>query len=134
MAARKKKATRKKAAKRASASRAIARLEPELPANLREYARQVRRRLTQVEREIDRAEAQARRRFTRLLRNASHELGHLEARGQAEWRKLTNPYRRRAVSLLKKLEKAVAPPARKKAARKKARKKTGRRKTATALA
>ena len=118
MAARKK-TTRKKASKRPSASRAIARIEPDLPENLRDYARQVRKRLTQVEREIDRAEAQARRRFTRLLRNASHELGQMEAHGQAVWRKRTDPYRRQAVNLLKKLEKAVAPkPARKKASRK----------------
>jgi hypothetical protein len=73
----------------------------------------------------------------RLLREASHELGRLEGRGEKAWQRLTVPYRRRAVAMLKKLEKAVAPAAkpRKKVARKKtAKRKVTRRKVSTARA
>jgi hypothetical protein len=108
----------------------LERIEAELPPTLRQYARRVRLHLTQVETDIARARAQARRRRTRLLREASHELGRLEAWGEARWRKLTAPYRKRAVDLLRRLERAIEPATRKKAVRKKtARKKPVRRKT-----
>jgi len=106
---------------------ALGRLE--LPATLRDYVAQVRKRLDRLERDVARARADARKQAARLLREASHQLGRLEERGEAGWRRLTRPYRRRLVDLLRRLEKALAPPARRKAPRKKtARKKTARRK------
>jgi hypothetical protein len=59
-------------------------------------------------------------------------LGRLEERGEKAWKRLTVPYRRRAVETLKALEKAVAPAAkaRKKATRKRtAKRKVSKRKT-----
>ena len=101
-------------------SDALKKLEPELPANLREYSRQVRRELVKLERQIETAQRDARRRWTRLLRDVSHQLGRLEAEGEKQWKKQTYPARREAVKLLKRLEKAIDPPRRRPARKKKA--------------
>ena len=117
-----KKTARKSIAAKASASRtpasALARLEAELPKNLRDYGKQVRRQLNLIERQIEQAQKQTPRRWARLIRDASHQLGRLEALGERNFRKLTTPYRKEAARLLRQLERAVAPPAapRKKAA------------------
>lgn len=96
---------------------ALSRLD--LPPTLRDYAGQVRHRLDGLEREVTRTSTDVRRRAARLIREASHRLGRLEAKGEAGWRQLTRPVRRQLVDLLGRLEKAVAPkPARKKASRK----------------
>jgi hypothetical protein len=112
MAARKKasrkKATRRKAGLGGGLGAALGRLE--LPPTLRDYAKQVRGRLDRLEREISRASVDVRRRAARLLRDASHQLGRLEAEGEAGWRRLTSPYRRQLIDLLRRLEKALAPP------------------------
>lgn len=117
MAAKKK--TTKKQTGRGSASAAMARLEAELPPNLRDFSRQVRRDLTRLERRIDVASRDARRQMTRLLRDVSHELGKLEAEGQKRWRALTHQARRDLAKQLNKLQKAIEPP-KKRAPRKKA--------------
>ena len=56
------------------------------------------------------ASRDARRGWTRLLREVSNQLGRLEARGEREWRKQTLKARGDAASLLRRLEKAIAPP------------------------
>lgn len=107
----------------------------ELPPTLRDYVQRVEKRLDRLERDVTRAQLDARRRAARLLREASRQLGRLEVRGEAGWRRLTTPYRRQLVDLLRRLEKAVSPPSqRKTGARKKAtrRKATARKKTAAA--
>lgn len=131
MAARKtKKKTRKTRSRRGGT---LARLERELPSNLRAYSRQVRRQLNDLEKQIEKAGTQYRRRLARLIRDASHQLGRLEAHGESGWRKLAAPYRKDAQRLLKRLESAVKPGTtrKKKTSRKKtsSRKKTTRRKT-----
>jgi hypothetical protein len=95
-------------------------LEFELPETLRDYASQLRKRLDRLEAELARARAGMRRRAVRLLREASQQLGRLEAEGEAGWRRLAEPYRRELVALLRRLERALAPPraARKRPARK----------------
>jgi len=112
MAARKK-AARKKTARRTgqtASSRLGATLGRfELPPTLRDYANQVRGRLDRLERELTRAQVDVRKRAARLLREASHQLGRLEAEGEAGWRRLTAPYRRQLIDLLRRLEKAVEP-------------------------
>ncbi len=96
---------------------ALGRLD--LPPTLRDYAAQVRKRLDGLERELSRASTDVRRQAAKLLREASHQLGRLEARGEVGWRRLTQPYRRQLLQLLGRLEKAVSPtPARKKTTRK----------------
>lgn len=101
---------------------ALGRLERlELPPTLREYVRQVGSRLDRLERELTRASVDVRRRAARLLREASHQLGRLEAEGEAGWRRLATPYRRQLVDLLRRLEKALAPQARRTTRRKTAR-------------
>jgi hypothetical protein len=107
----KKRPARKTARKRAAAKRApsaVARLEQELPETLAQFSRHVRTRLTRLEREIQRSEAS--RRFTRLLRDASHQLGQWEAEGERRWRKLSTSARRDAAGLLRRLERAIEPP------------------------
>jgi hypothetical protein len=112
MAARKK-GTRVKTAAR----KGFARLERELPPTLRDYAREIRRQLNQLEQEVGKAQIAARRRAARLLREASYQLGHLEARGEANWRKLARSAQREVQRTLHRLEAAVSPPATRRPAR-----------------
>lgn len=122
MAARKrsarKKTSRKKSARRKTSRRSA--LTQNLPSNLAEFRKEVRARLNRVEKELDRANAQARRRLARLIRDSSHLLGRLEEKGPTQWRKLTTPARRDAQRLLSRLARAVGPQRKKKARRKKA--------------
>jgi hypothetical protein len=107
-----------------AARSAIARIEAELPASLRDYVGQVEGQLNRLEKRIEKAGASARKQATRLLREASKQVGSLEARGEAAWSRLTAPYRKEAVTLLDRLEAAIAPPATSpKPRRKRARKK-----------
>lgn len=127
---------------RGRAAQAFDRLQQELPPTLAGYVKQVGGRLDRLEQQIQNARDETRRRWTRLLRDASRELGKLEVRGEREWEKRSLKLRRDAVALLKRLEKAIEPPqarttrkksgaTRKKSASKKSssRKKTGRKKT-----
>ena len=111
----KKKATRTVARRKTStaqAKSAYMRLERDLPPTLRDFSRRVRAGLTELEREVGRAQANPRREATRLLREASHALGRFEAEGERRWRKLTAPTRREAIRLLHRLERALATPKR----------------------
>lgn len=100
-------------------SNPLSRLQGQLPATFREYAAELRKRLDRLERDITRAQLQARRHAARLLREASQQLGRLEVAGEAGWRKLGASYQKELVALLKRLEKALAPPAARTPARKK---------------
>ena len=98
----------------------LARLEGQLPPTLREFAGELRKRLDRLERDVTKAQLEARRRAAKLLREASQQLGRLEVAGEAGWRKLGASYQKELVALLKRLEKALSPPAARKPARKKA--------------
>ena len=90
-----KKATRKVARTKTStaqAKSAYMRLERDLPPNLRDFSRRVRASLSELEREVGRA----------------------QAKGERRWRKLTAPARREAIRLLHRLERTLAMPKRKK--------------------
>ena len=115
-----KKRTRRKSPARKTGRLSLSRIEQEMPASVRDLARQVRRDLTKLEKRIDKASRDGRRRLTRVLRDASRELGRLEAQGQKRWRALTAQTRRDALKAVRRLEKALAAP----------RKKTTRNKTA----
>ena len=91
----------------------FAKIEDDLPAELRDFSRRIRRDLTALERQIESARKDTRRGLTRVLRDVSHELGRLEAKGEREWRRLTNQARRDVVKVLRRLEKAIEPPKRK---------------------
>ena len=110
----KKKTRRKKTPRRSSvrgrAQQAFSRLEDELPRSLGEVRRRMRGNLNQLEREVQRTRALYRRRATKLLREASHRLGRLEAQGDRGWRDLNTRARREVAGLLRRLERAVAPP------------------------
>src|SRR5262245_31664689 len=81
-------ATRKKASKKRASKRARAfGIELELPTTLREFAKELRKRLDRLERDAARAQLEARRRAAKLLREASQQLGRLEVGGEAAWRK-----------------------------------------------
>ena len=111
----KKKTTRKVArtkTKARQAKSAWARLDQDLPANLRDFSRRVRAGLSRLERDIVKAQARTRRQAARLLREASHTLGRFEAEGVRRWRKLANPARREAKRLLRRLEGAFGTPKR----------------------
>jgi hypothetical protein len=129
MAARKKAARKKTTRRKARSSGLSGRLDAalgriDLPPTLRDYANQVSGRLDGLERELTRASVDVRRRAARLLREASHQLGRLEAEGEAGWRRLAAPYRSQLLDLLRRLEKALAPP--RTAGRSRARKATQR--------
>lgn len=113
-------AKKRGSARRKSVARSLDRLERQLPSTLREFAGELRKRLDRLERDAARAQIEARRRAARLLREASHQLGRLEVGGETAWRKLGASYQKDLIALLKRLEKALAPPAR---ARRPARKK-----------
>ena len=113
-------AAKKNTAKRRRvATTRLARLEGQLPPTLREFASVLRKRLDNLERDVTKAQLEARRRAARLLREASHQLGRLEVAGEAGWRKLGASYQKDLVALLKRLEKALVPSAARKPARKK---------------
>lgn len=93
----------------------------DLPRTLREFRRRMLANLNRLERDVQRTRALARRRATRLLREASHWLGRLEARGERGWRELNTRARRELAALLRRMERAVAPtPVRKTARQRKA--------------
>lgn len=87
---------------------AIARAERELPASLREFSARVRKRLGQLERSVLRAEERYQKQALRVLRNASHQLGRFEAEGERRWKTLTATARRDALTVLRRMEKALA--------------------------
>ena len=106
MAARKK--TARKATRRAASARsALPRLE--LPRNLQEFRKRIETQLNTLERDVARARTETRRRAARLIREASHQLGRLEARGETGWRQLAESYRKELVRLLERLERAITP-------------------------
>lgn len=97
------------------------------PVSLEAYGRKLRGMMTKLERQLETARAQASRRGTRLLREASEYLGRVEERGERAWLQ----GRKEAARFLDRLEKMIEPPrgaarkkkstARKGAARKKPR-------------
>jgi len=88
-----KKATKKKAAKKTVQKKrrisAASLLGEELPKSLKALSSQLRRDLNAIEKQIETAGKDTRRSLTRVVRDASHHLGALEARGQQEWRKMS---------------------------------------------
>jgi hypothetical protein len=98
----------------------------ELPPTLKAYQQRVQKQLALLEKEIDRAQTEARRQAARLLRNASRELGRLEAHGEQGWRKLAGDAQKQALRLLAQLEKAIEPAARRKKPARAAKKATKR--------
>ena len=112
MSARRKKIARRQTLSLGRPAGARVRVQVDLPPTLREYVALVRRRLGQLEQQIVRARMDIRRRAARLLREGSHQLGRLEALGERRWRGLTDPYRRELARMLRRLERAVAPPER----------------------
>jgi hypothetical protein len=114
--------TRKKTARKRAAAKkrtpALIQLEAELPPTLRDFSRRVRRGLARLEKRIEKDRADARRRGMRMLREASHRLGHFEAQGEREWRRQSLRARRATVQLLRRLERAVEPTPKKKSRKK----------------
>lgn len=119
---------------RASLQRSLARMEEELPRTLAQFSRRVQARLGDLEKRLQKAGAVYRRRGTRLLREASHQLGRFEAEGELRWRRLTARARRDALQVLRRLERELgpAPKARKKVAKPRHRKLAARKPTAVA--
>ena len=115
---RKKAAVRKKTTRRKPKS-ALAKVEAELPPTLRDFSRRVRRGLVHLEKQIEKEGRDARRQAARMLKTASHELGKLEAKGERAWKRQSLHARRATVRWLRRLERAVEPPQRKRRPRKK---------------
>lgn len=89
-----KKTTRKKAARKTSRSETVRKkaaelLGEEFPKSLKALSSQVRRDLNAIEKQIETARVGTRRSLTRIVRDASHQLGSLEAHGQKEWRAMS---------------------------------------------
>ena len=124
MAARKKKATRKKAArkkaarkktgrkkaarkKKARARKSTSLLGDRLPKSLKAFAKELRKDLNSIERQIESAGKDGRKRLSRVLRDVSHQLGALEARGEKEWRSMSKSVEREVEKALKSARKAT---------------------------
>jgi hypothetical protein len=103
------KTRRRITALRGKAKSTVQRIEDELPPELRQYVRRMRQGLSRLEKQLASAKESARRSGTRLLREASHQLGRVEALGEREWRRRATRARRDAVQLLRRLEKAIEP-------------------------
>ena len=107
-----KKTTRKKAAKK-TARKKIGRIAAsdvfgaELPKSLKALSRQLRRDLNAIEKQIETARKETRRSLTRVVRDASHHLGTLEARGQKEWRKMSSRARLEVERTLERVKRAT---------------------------
>ena len=134
MTARRKTAAKKKATRKAGGKKGARRLK--LDADMKRYAGQVEKSLKRIEKEIDKAELRYRKTLAQLLRDASRQVGRLDSLGDKRWRDLIGPARRDFQSLLKRIEKAVAPgaPSKKKAAKKKATKRKATKRKARASA
>ena len=131
-----KKAARKKTAKTTARkpSSAASRMEQEFPATLGDFSRRVRRQLNALERNIEKTEWRYRRQATRALRDASHQLGKFEARGERAWKKLTTQARREVLTVLRRVERAVeGPKPKKKAAAKGSSRKSATRRRPSSL-
>ena len=107
-----KKTTRKKAVKKTGRMKigriaASDLLGAELPKSLKALSRQLRRDLNAVEKQIETAGKETRRSLTRVVRDASHHLGTLEARGQKEWRKMSSRARSEVERTLKRVKRAA---------------------------
>ncbi len=126
----KKKSPANRAATVSAVASALDRLERQLPPRLADYIAQLQARLDRLEKQIQQAQDTTMQRATRLLREASRNLGRLEVRGESGWERLSNRYRAEAVRLLRRLEKAIAPvkTAGKKSARKKSTRKAAKKK------
>ena len=107
-----KKTTRKKAARKTSRSETVRKkaaelLGEELPKSLKALSSQVRRDLNAIEKQIETARAGTRRSLTRIVRDASHQLGSLEARGQKEWRAMSTRARNEVQRTVKRVRRAA---------------------------
>ncbi len=107
-----KKTARKKGAKKTSRKKtgriaASDLLGAELPKSLKALSRQLRRDLNAIEKQIETARKETRRSLTRIVRDASHHLGTLEARGQKEWRKMSSRARSEVERTLKRVKRAT---------------------------
>jgi hypothetical protein len=124
MAARKKttrkKTTRKKTTRRKSVGKTTRRksvrkkaaelLGEELPKSLKALSRQLRRDFNAIEKQLDTAKAGTRRSLSRVVRDASHQLGKLEARGQKEWRAMSTRARNEVQRTVKRVRRAAKKP------------------------
>jgi hypothetical protein len=107
-----KKTTRKKTAKKTGRKKigriaASDLLGAELPKSVKALSRQLRRDLNAIEKQIETAGKETRRSLTRVVRDASHHLGTLEARGQKEWRKMSARARSEVERTLKRVKRAT---------------------------
>ena len=112
-AAAKKPASKKARTKKTAGKKATRRRAPtdlvgdELPKSLKALGRQLRRDLSSVEKQIEVCGADTRRSLTRIVRDASHQLGALEARGEREFRSLSRTAVKELELLMKRLRKAT---------------------------
>ena len=111
-----KNATKKKASKRKATRKtrkksvrrtAIDLVGAELPKSLKAFGRQLRRDLNAVERQIETCGKDTRRSLARIVRDASHQLGVLEARGQRGWRSLSRNARRDVERIRRRVQKVT---------------------------
>ena len=104
----KKKATkttaRRKKAKRSSAASLIG---GDLPKSLSALTRQLTRDLTAVEKQIETAGKETRRSLTRIVRDASHQLGVLETRGQKAWSSASARARKEVQGTVRRVQRAI---------------------------
>jgi hypothetical protein len=98
----------KKGRRTSMRAKLASRLERELPRRVGAYVNEVQLLLDRLEREIQRASRRTRAEATRLLRQASRQLGIVE-RGQSNWARLVSRYREEAARVLRTLEGAIAP-------------------------
>jgi len=108
----KKKATKKSARKKTATKKRAKRsamdfVGADLPKSLKAFGRQCRRDLTAIEKQIEIAGRDTRRSLARIVRDVSHQLGTLEARGEREWRALSRSAKRDIERVIRRVKKAT---------------------------
>jgi hypothetical protein len=105
----KKRAAPKKTARKKKAKKSVGAsfLGTDLPKSLSAFGRLLRRDLNAIEKQIEIAGKDARRGLTRIMRDASHRLGALEARGEREWRNRSKAVEKDVAKLIKRVRKAA---------------------------
>jgi hypothetical protein len=102
-----KKAARKTTRKKTTRRRAADLLGERLPASVSALTKELRADLNAIEKEIQTAGKDARRGLTRVMRDASHQLGVLEARGQKGWRTMSRKARGEVERIVKRVRQAI---------------------------
>jgi hypothetical protein len=89
------------------AGRSTSLIGTQLPKSLKALSDQLWRDLNAIEKQIETAGKGTRRSLARVIRDASHQLGILQARGQREWRAMSKKALREVERTVRRVQRAA---------------------------